>query len=142
MIILDTSVIIDIRRGRREVKKIIEKHTNQSQLRNYGISAITIEELYVGLGYTHQKYGESVYEKNKSQIDMLLEDYEIFDVTRLILEKAGFLKGQLMGKGISIDIQDLIIGTTAEIVKAEKIITRNPDHFKPFKIPIISYQIQ
>ncbi len=46
-----------------------------------------------------------------------------------------------MAKGIIIDIQDLIIGTVAEVLKAERIITRNPDHFKSFKIPLISYEI-
>ena len=137
MIILDTSVIIDVRRGRSNVKKILEKYRNEI----CGISAITIQELYVGLGYTLEKFGKGIYEKNREKIRLLLEDYEIFDITRPILENAGFLKGQLMAKGMSIDIQDLIIGATAEIFKAEKIITRNPDHFKPFKVLLESYTI-
>ncbi len=137
MIVLDTTVIIDIRRGRPEVKKVLDKYKDKI----CGISAITIQELYVGLGYTLEKMGKTIFEQNLNQIQRLLEDYEIIDITRPILEQAGFLKGQLMAKEIIIEIQDLIIGAMAEILKAELIITRNPEHFKPFKIPVESYEI-
>ena len=137
MIFLDTTIIIDIRRGRSEGKEVLDKYKDKI----CGISAITVQELYVGLGYTLEKMGKAIYEQNLNQIQRLLEDYEIIDITRPILEQAGFLKGQLMAKGITIEIQDLIIGVTAEIFKAELIITRNPNHFKPFKIPIESYEI-
>lgn len=135
MILLDTTVIIDIRRGRVNVQEVLEKYQDSI----CGISAITIQELYAGLGYILKKYGQEVYEKNEDKIKTLLEDYEIFDITRHILEKAGFIEGKLRAEGITIDIQNLIIGATAEILNAEKIITRNPDHFKPFKIQIETY---
>ena len=137
MIFLDTSVIIDIRRGRPAVKNVLDKYKDKIS----AISAITVQELYVGLGYTLEKKGKALYEQNLNHIQKLLEDYEIINITRSILEHAGFLKGHLMAKGVTIEIQDLIIGVTAENLKAELIITRNPDHFKPFKIPIESYEV-
>lgn len=138
LIVLDTTVLIDIRRGRMNVKKLLDKYENEV----YGISAITIYELYAGLGYTHQKLGQELYETHKEKLESLLTDYEIFDINRLILEESGLIEGELMAKGITIDLQDIIIGITAEHVKAEKIITRNPDHFKYFKVPIESYEIE
>lgn len=138
MIILDTNVIIDIGRGRSSAEDILKKYKDEV----ITISAITIQELYVGLGYTLQKYGKELYEKNKEKTQKLLEGYKIFKINQAILERSGIIKGKLKAKGITIEIQDLIIGATAEISKMEKIITRNPKHFEVFKIPIESYKIE
>jgi len=138
MIILDTNVIIDIGRGRSSAEDILKKYKDEV----ITISAITIQELYVGLGYTLQKYGKKLYEKNKEKTQKLLEGYKIFRISQAILERSGIIRGKLKAKGITIEIQDLIIGATAEISKMEKIITRNPKHFEVFKIPIESYKIE
>ncbi len=138
MILLDTNVIIDIGRGRTEAKKHIQKYGAET----FALSAVTIEEMYVGLGYILQKYGKKLFEANKEKTLKLLNDYEILNITQPILERSGMMRGELRAKGITIGIQDLIIGATAEISSAEKLITRNPDHFKMFKISIESYKIK
>ena len=138
MILLDTTVLIDIRRGKVEIKDILEKYNDTI----CGISVITIYELYVGLGHILQKFGEISYKTNKEKTEKLLNDFEIFDLNRLILEKAGLKEGELLAKGITIEFEDIIIGITAQILKAEKIITRNPEHFKYFEIPVQSYQFR
>ncbi len=137
MILLDTNVIIDLGRGRSGAKRCIAKYKDEI----IAISAITIQEIYVGLGYTLEKHGKELYEKNKKKIEELLEDYTILKTTRPILETSGFIKGRLRAKGITIEIQDLIIGVTAEILGIERLITRNPKHFETFKVPIESYKI-
>jgi len=137
MILLDTNVIIDLGRGRSGAKRCIAKYKDEI----IAISVITIQEIYVGLGYTLEKHGKELYEKNKKKIEELLEDYTILETTRPILENSGFIKGRLRAKGITIEIQDLIIGATAEILGIERLITRNPEHFKTFKVPIESYKI-
>ncbi len=137
MILLDTNVIIDIGRGRSNVDNVMLEFKNEV----CAISAITISELYVGLGYTLEKYGKDLFEKYMKKILNLIEGYTIFNITRPILERAGILKGKLKYNGITIEIQDLIIGATAESHSAKKIITRNPDHFKIFNIPLKSYII-
>ena len=73
MIMLDTNVIIDLGRGRSGVKKILENLKETV----FAISAITIQEIYVGLGYILEKYGNELYEKNKEKSQNLLEDYTI-----------------------------------------------------------------
>lgn len=138
MIMLDTNVIIDLGRGRSGVKKILENFKEAV----FAISAITIQEIYVGLGYILEKHGKELYEKNKEKSQNLLEDYTILKITRPILELSGLNKGKLRAKGVTIEIQDLIIGSTAEILGAEKIITRNPKHFEVFKVPIESYELE
>ena len=138
MIILDTNVIIDLGRGRSSAKKILGNFKEAV----FAISAITIQEIYVGLGYILEKHGKELYEKNKEKSQNLLEDYTILKITRPILELSGLNKGKLRAKGITIEIQDLIIGSTAEMLGAEKIITRNPKHFEVFKVPIESYELE
>ena len=138
MIMLDTNVIIDLGRGRSAAKKILENFKETV----FAISAITIQEIYVGLGYILEKHGKELYEINKEKSQILLEDYTILKITRPILELSGLNKGKLRAKGVTIEIQDLIIGSTAEILGAEKIITRNPIHFKVFKVPIESYELE
>jgi len=54
MILVDTTVLIDIWRGRTNVRKCLEKYTEES----FAISSITIEEIYDGLGYTKTEKGE------------------------------------------------------------------------------------
>ncbi|MCK4480593.1 MAG: PIN domain-containing protein [Candidatus Lokiarchaeota archaeon] len=138
MIMLDTNVIIDLGRGRSAAKKILENFKETV----FAISAITIQEIYVGLGYILEKHGKELYEINKEKSQILLEDYTILKITKPILELSGLNKGKLRAKGVTIEIQDLIIGSTAEILGAEKIITRNPKHFKVFKVPIESYELE
>jgi len=138
MIVLDTNVIIDLGCGRSGVKKKLENIKEAE----FAISAITIQEIYVGLGYILEKHGKELYEKNKEKSQKLLEDYTILKITRPILEHSGLKKGKLRAKGVTIEIQDLIIGSTAEILGAEKIITRNPKHFEVFKVRIESYELE
>lgn len=138
MIVLDTNVIIDLGRGRSGVKKKLENFKEAE----FAISAITIQEIYVGLGYILEKHGKELYEKNKEKSQNLLEDYIILKITRPILEHSGLIKGKLRAKSVTIEIQDLIIGSTAEILGAEKIITRNPKHFEVFKVRIESYELE
>ena len=138
MIVLDTNVIVDLGRGRSGVKKKLENFKEAE----FAISAITIQEIYVGLGYILEKHGKELYEKNKEKSQNLLEDYIILKITRPILEHSGLIKGKLRAKGVTIEIQDLIIGSTAEILGAEKIITRNPKHFDVFKVRIESYELE
>ena len=138
MIMLDTNVIIDLGRGRSAAKKILENFKETV----FAISAITIQEIYVGLGYILEKHGKELYEINKEKSQILLEDYTILKITKPILELSGLNKGKLRAKGVTIEIQDLIIGSTAEILGAEKIITRNPKHFEVFKVRIESYELE
>ncbi|MHA1193831.1 MAG: type II toxin-antitoxin system VapC family toxin, partial [Promethearchaeota archaeon] len=68
MIIVDTTVLIDIWRGRPNIKSILKPYSEQTTY----ISAITITEIYDGLGYTKEKKSEKVYLQIKNQMEKLL----------------------------------------------------------------------
>ncbi len=137
MIIVDTTVIIDIWRGRSNVKSVLKPYSDQT----ISISAITIAEIYDGLGYTKEKKSEKIYNQIRDQIEKLLSEFYVIPLNSQILQESGSLKGILRAKGITLDLADCIIGTTAKLMNAEKLITRNIRHFQDFGLTIESYEI-
>ena len=137
MIIVDSTVLIDIERGRDPIKQLLEQYSSEE----IAISMITIRKMYVGLGVTLKKRGEKAYFLKRSHIEQILEDFVFYDINQAILERAGIKEGELLSDGITIDSNDLIIGATAEFYKADKIITRNSVLFDVWSIQIESYEI-
>ncbi|MFX1479106.1 MAG: type II toxin-antitoxin system VapC family toxin [Promethearchaeota archaeon] len=137
MIIADTTVLIDIWRGRPAVKQHLEKYKKEILC----ISVISIAELYDGLGYTKEKKGDTIYKKIKDQIEKILSGFHIMPINIQILQESGIIKGRLRAKGIILDMADCIIGITAKIMNVDKIITRNESHFQEFGIDIESYAL-
>ena len=137
IIIVDTTVIIDIWRGRDTVKTILNPYKDEIIC----ISAISVAEIHDGLGYTKEKKGETVYHKIKDQIENVLSGFHIIPLNMPILKESGSFKGELRAKGIILDLADCIIALTAKLMNAEKIITRNPRHFQDFGLVIEHYDI-
>lgn len=136
MILVDTTVLIDIERGKYSLKKLFELYPSE----RYCISAVSILELYVGLGYSKIKKGIKFYQTQKEIIDQLCNDFEILPLSSKILQQGGMKKGELMASGISIDFEDILIGVTGEICKVKYIFTRNKEHFESFHLSIQEYK--
>jgi len=137
MIIVDTTVVIDIWRGRSKVKSVLKPYSDQSIY----ISAITIAEIYDGLGYTKEIKNEKIYNQIKDQIEKILSEFHVIPLNLQILQESGSLKGHLRAKGITLDLADCIIGATAKLMNTEKLITRNIRHFQDFGLTIETYEI-
>lgn len=137
MILVDTTVIIDIWRGRSGVKRHLKNYKEETLC----ISIISIAEIYDGLGYTKEKKGDAVHNKIKDQIEKVLSGFHILPLNIPILQESGTIKGKLRAQGIIIDLADCIIGITAKLMNADKIITRNKSHFQDFGLNIESYTI-
>jgi predicted nucleic acid-binding protein len=137
VILADTTVVIDILRGRDETRQLLKRFLDEPLC----ISSITIKELHVGLGYTRIKMSEAVYEEKRRDVLKLIEDFHVIEVSNEILEKAGEKEGELLAKEKKLDLEDIIVGVSAEDIKASRIITRNADHFTSFSIPVETYQI-
>lgn len=137
MIIVDSTVIIDIWRGRSNVKSVLKPYSNQTVC----ISAITLAEIYDGLGYTKEIKSQKIFLQIRDQIEKVLSEFHIIPLNSQILQESGSLKGYLRAKGIILDLADCIIGTTAKLMNAEKLITRNIRHFQDFGLSVESYEI-
>ncbi len=134
---MDTTVVIDIWRGRSKVKSVLKPYSDQSIC----ISAITIAEIYDGLGYTKEIKNEKIYNQIKDQIEKILSEFHVIPLNLQILQESGSLKGHLRAKGIILDLADCIIGATAKLMNTEKLITRNIRHFQDFGLTIETYEI-
>ncbi len=137
MIIVDSTVIIDIWRGKPNVKSVLKPYSNQTIC----ISAITLAEIYDGLGYTKEKKSEKIFLQIKDQIEKVLSEFHIIPLNSQILQESGRLKGYLRARGITLDLADCIIGTTAKLMNVEKLISRNTRHFQDFGLKLESYEI-
>jgi predicted nucleic acid-binding protein len=135
--VVDTTVIIDIWRGRTNVRKCLEQYSDNS----FAISSITIEEIYDGLRYTKKEKGEKLYEEIRDQFIKILHNFQIIPLSTEILKQTGLIRGELRLNGEILDLADIIIMVTAQETHASKIITRNPKHFKKSPIPIESYNV-
>ena len=135
MIIADTNVIIDIERGKDRLKNLFEKYQDE----HFCISAISILELYVGLGYSKSKKGKKFFEKQKKNVDIIINDFEIIPLSLEILKEAGLKKGELMVSGKNLDFEDILIGITGEKLEVSHIFTRNKKHFESFSLSIEDY---
>lgn len=76
----------------------------------------------------------------KDQIEKVLSEFHIIPLNSQILQESGRLKGYLRARGITLDLADCIIGTTAKLMNAEKLITRNVRHFQDFGLSLESYE--
>ncbi len=70
-----------------------------------------------------------------------MSEFHIIPLNSQILQESGSLKGYLRARGIILDLADSIIGTTAKLMNAEKLITRNIRHFQDFGLKLESYEI-
>jgi len=137
MIIVDTTVIIDIWRGRPNIKAVLKPYSDKPIC----ISAITIAEVYDGLGYTKEKKSEKIYSQIKDQLEKILIEFYLIPLNSDILKESGKLKGQLRARGILLDLADIIIATTAKLTNSEKLITRNVRHFQDIGLSLETYKI-
>nr|MDO8117173.1 PIN domain-containing protein [Candidatus Sigynarchaeota archaeon] len=138
MILVDTTVLVDVERGREEINEILQKYKNDN---SFVISSLTLYELYAGIGYTLEKLGVEASRKKEENITRICDDYSIIDLSQDMLIRAGAREGELFAKGITVDMEDIIIGITAEVINADSLITRNPDHFNWCSVRIITYSL-
>ena len=117
--------------------ELLEKHSGHA----FHVSAITVKELHVGLGYTRFKQGVHAYNKKKHAMVSILDDFHVIEVSKEVLIHSGLREGELQAKGTPVDIEDIIIGVTAELLGATAIITRNPRHYAGFSIPVEAYAV-
>jgi len=117
---LDTSVLVDNLRGRKETVDYIRK----LEAAGTGLSTTTINsfELFYGA------YRSVRREKNLVATKALLRRLVVVELSEMASEEAGRLLAMLESKGERIDFRDILI---AAISKTQEMafVTRNTEHF-------------
>ncbi|MBN2153312.1 MAG: type II toxin-antitoxin system VapC family toxin [Candidatus Lokiarchaeota archaeon] len=137
MIVADTTVIIDIARGKEGVKRILDELKEEEIC----ISSISLEEIYAGLGHSLSRLGVEKFPRIMEKYEKVMSQFRPLAITDRLLNKAGMFRGEFLAKGFVINPADAIIAVTAETANASAIVTRNPNHFKDVQVRVTSYSI-
>ncbi len=127
--LLDTSFIIDLLRGRESAVKKIQMLESEAIATN--ISAPSIFELFIGISLTKKPAAE------KKKIMDVLESWGTLSLDSNCAARGGIIHGQLIKEGQSIDPEDSMIAAIA-IVNDETLLTKNVKHFE--RIPDLNIE--
>ena len=123
---LDSSILIAGERRGETVKQIIERVRSAHGDQESALSVISIIELTHGI-YRAKLDAERV--RRKAFTDELACDMIVHPVSLAIAQLAGRIEGEQAARGISIAIEDLIIGATALYIGFD-VATLNVRHFQ------------
>jgi len=113
--LLDTTVIIDCLRGRKETVDFLAEIASEGSV--VGCCAINITEIYAGM------------RENERQVTKrFLDSLEYYEVTRNLAGLAGEYKREYAGKGITFSLSDVIIAAVT-ISNNLILITDNLRHY-------------
>jgi len=127
--IFDTCFIIDLLKGNNNAVIYLEnlERTSESKI----ITAITIHELWRGLGILNIK--------EKEEIKEILQTITFLPLDLESAKASGEIERKLLGESITIDPEDAMIAGIA-IKNNQKLLTKNLKHFSRIKgLKIESY---
>lgn len=114
----DTSVIIDIDRGREETQKLM-KNLVRGDHEIY-ISSVVVAEVLAGA------YKQDAVEEAKK----VLGQFQWMDMNGQTADRTGKIMSELLEDGERVEFQDTVIAASAEQVDADLFVTRNIEHFE------------
>ena len=131
MVILDSTILIDCLKGHKEaMKKIKQLEDKHTQLYT---TQINVFEIIKGIYAFSHKIDDELL-----ALGILLQKLEILDITYVISCTSGRMAGELLKKGISIHVGDLIIAGTAIANNIPTIVTNDVKDFS--RIPGIKVE--
>ncbi|HEX4319489.1 MAG TPA: PIN domain-containing protein [Acidobacteriaceae bacterium] len=125
-LILDSSMLIAGERRGETVKQVIERVRAACGDQECALSAISILELTHGI---YRAQTDSHRLRRKAFTDELIRDMIVHPVSLAIAQLAGRIEGEEAAKGVSIAVEDLIIGATA-LHMGFGVATLNVRHFQ------------
>lgn len=128
--ILDSSFLVDVLRGREDVATRVEELDASGAP---GASSVTVMELWEGIQLADTSDAE------RSAVERLLTEIHEFPFDRDCAIAAGRINAELVRAGTPIDAADVMIAATG-LVHDRPVVTRNVDHFE--RVPdldVVSY---
>jgi len=125
MKLLDTSVLIDIDIGGKEV---LEKAKELDTEGKHAISTVSLYEFYWGI-FRKYEIGSRKYNEAMKKAEILLLRFSSLSITTEIAVRAAKIGTALISKGEEIGINDTYIAATA-LVHDLTLVTADVAHFK------------
>jgi predicted nucleic acid-binding protein len=124
-LILDSSVLIAAERRGQTVMQLLERLRTAYGDRKSALSVISVIELTHGV---YRAKTDADRDRRKAFTDELCRDMIVHPVSLSIAQLAGRIEGEQAARGVSIPIDDLIIGATALDLGFD-VATLNVKHF-------------
>ncbi len=122
-LILDTSFILELRRGNNKAKEILRKESKEAE--DILISPLSKYELLVGAYYLWLKKGDM---RERLWINDLLAWLTINELDEEAIKRAAEVKAEALLKGLSLPDMDLLIALSTN--PPAKLLTFDEDHEK------------
>lgn len=125
--LLDTSFVIDLIRGRGDVEAALDGSSVEY------VSSVTVMELWEGIHLT------SSTNEERDRVKRCLSDVEELPFDRDCATEAGRLNAELIKDGTPVDETDVMLGATA-LVHDQPVLTRNVEHFEVIDgVDVVTY---
>ena len=131
-VILDSSVLIAGERRRDTVWEVLERIEVACGKTSAALSAVTAVELTHGI---YRAKTDTDRKRRETFVEELFRAVAVHPLTLEVARLAGRIHGEQMGRGVSIDFPDLLIGATA-LHLGFAVVTLNVRHFQ--QIPGLS----
>jgi predicted nucleic acid-binding protein len=128
-VILDSSVVIEAERQQLSVAQFLKQIVQKIGEREAALSSITVAELMHGI---YRANTEQRRARRRAFLDDLKATVPVYPITDNTAELMGKISGESSAKGVTIPLDDLLIGTCA-LERGYAVATRNQRHFQ--KIP-------
>ena len=125
-LILDSSVLIASERRRETIQLLIGRMRPVWGDAESAISAITVVELTHGI---YRARSAADRERRRIFTEDIFQSFVVHPVSLAIAQLAGRIEGEQAAKGISIAVEDLLIGATALHLGFD-VATLNEKHFR------------
>jgi predicted nucleic acid-binding protein len=125
-VILDSSILIAGERRGETVRQVMQRIVGAGGDAECALSAISIIELTHGI---YRAKTDADRARRKAFADELARDMIVHPVSLEIAQVAGRIEGEQAARGVSIAVEDLIIGATA-IHLGFGVATLNVRHFQ------------
>jgi len=133
-ILLDTSFLIELKKGNKKVLNALEERKEWCE--DMLVSSLTIYELLVGANYVLKKHGNM---KELMTINDILKPLTLVPVDLDVVKRASAVKAEVMLKGLKVPDLDILIACSdedAEVLTFDKDFSSLKD--LGFKITILS----
>jgi tRNA(fMet)-specific endonuclease VapC len=125
-LILDTSILIQSERRGEGIEDILRRVRDAHGEIDVALSGISAVELTHGI---YRARSDADRDRRRVFVEGVFHDLIVHPLTLAIAQLAGRIEGEQAAKGISIALEDLIIGATALHLSFD-VVTLNLRHFQ------------
>jgi len=122
-VLVDTSIIVDVDRGREDVIELCKQLTSTDSA---FISTVSVSEVLTG-SYLRKDYAVAVNKAEK-----VLNQFRWVPLNGEVAKVVAQLNAYLLAKGQPIEYQDVVIAASFLVTRCAVLLTENKSHFERF----------